>query len=80
MAMRGGFHGGPGRFRGGITRMADADKDGTVTNAEFQAAALTRFDRLDANKDGTVTADEAKAARDSMRQRWQSRRQAQQSS
>jgi hypothetical protein len=80
MAMRGGFHGGPGGFRGGITRMADADKDGTVTKAEFQAAALTRFDRLDANKDGTVTADEAKAARDSMRQRWQSRRQAQQSS
>jgi Ca2+-binding EF-hand superfamily protein len=71
-----GFRGGPG----GMTRMADADQDGTVTKAEFQAAALTRFDRLDANKDGTVTADEAKAARDSMRQQWQSRRQGQQSS
>jgi hypothetical protein len=76
----GGYRGGADGFRGGMTRMADADKDGAITKAEFQAAALTRFDRLDANKDGTVTADEAKAARDSMRQQWQSRRQGQQSS
>jgi hypothetical protein len=77
MAMRGHGRGG---FRGGMPRLADADKDGTITQAEFQAAALTRFDRLDANKDGTVTPDEAKAARDSMRQQWQARRQGQQSS
>jgi hypothetical protein len=31
----------------------------------------------DADKDGTVTRAEAKAARDSMRQRWQVRREAQ---
>ncbi|MGZ3246941.1 MAG: EF-hand domain-containing protein [Croceibacterium sp.] len=72
---RGGF-----AERGGMMRLADADKNGTITKAEFQAAALARFDRLDANKDGTVTPDEAKAARDSMRQQWQSRRQGQQSS
>jgi Ca2+-binding EF-hand superfamily protein len=74
MAMRGGFRG-----RGGpmaMMRMADADKDGTITKAEFVNAALQRFDRLDANHDGTVTADEAKAARDNMRQQWQARRQA----
>ncbi len=74
MAMR-GFAG-----RGGMMRLADADKDGAITEAEFRAAALTRFDRLDANKDGTVTPDEAKATRDSMRQQWQSRRQGQQAS
>lgn len=65
-------------FRGfagqGLFRMADADKDGTVTKAEFEAAALQRFDRLDANHDGVVTRDEANAARDNMRQQWQSRR------
>ena len=44
MAMR-GFRG-----RGAMMRMAHADKDGAITKAEFQAAALTRFDRLDANK------------------------------
>jgi len=66
----GGFAG-----RGGMVRLADADKDGTITKAEFQAAALQRFDRLDGNHDGTVTRDEAKAARDNMRQQWQSRRQ-----
>jgi Ca2+-binding EF-hand superfamily protein len=62
--------------RGGMIRMADANKDGAITQAEFQAAALSRFDRLDANRDGTVTRDEAKAARDNMRQRWQARREA----
>ena len=69
--------GGVGRgHRGGIgmMRLADADKDGTITKAEFETAAVRRFDRLDANHDGTVTRDEAKAARDNMRQRWQSRR------
>jgi Ca2+-binding EF-hand superfamily protein len=59
-----------------MIRLADADKDGAITQAEFQAAALTRFDRLDADKDGTVTPEEAKAARDSRRQQWQARREA----
>jgi Ca2+-binding EF-hand superfamily protein len=62
--------------RGGMARLADADKDGVITKAEFQAAALQRFDRLDTNHDGTVTRDEAKAARDNMRQQWQSHREA----
>jgi Ca2+-binding EF-hand superfamily protein len=62
---------------GGMVRLADADKDGAITRDEFRAAALARFDRLDADKDGAVTGEEAKAARDSMRQRWQVRREAQ---
>jgi Ca2+-binding EF-hand superfamily protein len=73
VAMRGmgrGMAHGPG----GLIRVADADKDGVITRAEFQAAALQRFERLDINKDGTVTGDEAKAARDNLRQQWQSRR------
>lgn len=48
---------------GGAGRLADADRDGSVTQAEFTAAALQRFDRLDANKDGQVTAEERQAVR-----------------
>jgi hypothetical protein len=61
---------------GRLIRLADADRDGAITQAEFHAAALTRFDQLDADKNGTVTPDEAKAARDSRRQQWQARREA----
>lgn len=53
---------------GGMMGMADANKDGAVTQAEATAAALARFDRMDANKDGQVTPEERRAARASMRQ------------
>lgn len=36
----------------------DADKDGKIGAAEWQAAGERRFARLDRNKDGAVTADE----------------------
>lgn len=52
-------------------RMADANKDGAVTQAEFTAAALQRFDATDANKDGRVTKEERQAARKAMREQWQ---------
>lgn len=39
---------------------ADADGDGKVTLAEFQAAAGKRFDAADTNKNGTIDAEEAK--------------------
>lgn len=67
----GGMWGGPG---GGF---ADANKDGTVTKAEFTASALQRFDRLDANKDGQVTREERQAARQAMREEWKKNRGAQ---
>lgn len=68
---RGGHHGGMmmGRF-------ADANKDGAVTQAEFTAAALKRFDAMDANKDGKATTDERQAARKAMRDEWRARREA----
>lgn len=78
--MRG--HGGPGRGHwghrgGGMGPMADGNKDGAITQAEFTQAAMTRFDRTDANKDGTVTKEERQAARqamrEQMRERWQNR-------
>lgn len=53
---RGGTRG-PGA---GMARM-DADKDGRVTRAEFDAASRTRFERMDTNRDGTVDATEMAA-------------------
>jgi hypothetical protein len=54
-------------------RMADANRDGAVTQAEFTAAARQRFERMDGNKDGQVTSEERQAAREAMRERWRNR-------
>lgn len=62
MAMRG---------HGGMLRRADADRDGRVSLAEAQAAALARFDRVDANRDGRITPEERQQLR---QQRMQQRR------
>ena len=40
---------------------ADADKDGKVTRAEFEAARKARFDGIDANKDGALEVSELRA-------------------
>lgn len=66
-----GMRGGPRQFVGGTV---DANKDGGVTQAEFEAAALARFERADANKDGQVTAAERQAAREARRAEWQAKR------
>jgi len=58
-------HRGPGR--GGPGGFGDANKDGTMTKAEFMARPIAMFDKADANKDGVVTAEEMKAARPAMR-------------
>lgn len=76
-AERGGEHGGEHRHRMGrhggrggmmMVRMADADKDGSVTQAEFSTAALTHFDRADANKDGQLSREERRAGHRQMRE------------
>ena len=71
---RGGHGGGHGGgMRGGMMRI-DANKDGAITLAEFEAGALERFKRQDTNNDGQVTKAEREAARETMKQRWQERR------
>lgn len=50
---------------GRMPRNADADGDRAISQAEFRAAALARFERLDADRDGTVTPAERAAARPS---------------
>jgi Ca2+-binding EF-hand superfamily protein len=47
---------------GGLIARLDANKDGKVTLAEFQAGPIAMFDRIDTNKDGTITAAERQAA------------------
>nr|WP_243853671.1 hypothetical protein [Sphingopyxis panaciterrae] len=75
--MRGhhGKRGGHG-MRGGWMK-ADANGDKAITQAEFETAALARFDRLDANKDGQVTAEERQAQREAWKAKsaeWRAKR------
>ena len=58
-----GHRGGGGRMGERMMERADTDNSGSVSQAEFNAAALARFDRADANGDGTITADERRAMR-----------------
>ena len=51
---------GPGGF--GLLEF-DANADGKLTKAEFDAAQRARFTKIDANKDGTATAEEFQTAR-----------------
>ena len=65
--MRGGHHGKRGGHHGMMMGKADANGDKAISQAEFQTAALARFDAADANKDGQVTAEERKAQRGAWR-------------
>ncbi len=66
---RGGHRMGGRGMRGGMMRMADANRDGAITRQEFVTASLTRFDRGDANRDGQLTSEERRASRGMMRGR-----------
>lgn len=64
---RHGQGGGPGGPAGPSIQRADADGDGTVSRAEFLAAAAERIEhrmqRLDENRDGALSADELPSGR-----------------
>jgi len=69
-----------GERRGGkmMLRMADADKDGTITRAEFDAARAKHFEMIDTDGDGTISQAEHDAAREKMHERmqnWREKRQ-----
>ena len=53
----------PGRGQGGMFARLDADGNGVLTRAEFDAQLRVRFERLDSNRDGFITRDERRAAR-----------------
>jgi len=50
-----------------MAEKADTNHDGTITRAEFDAAAKARFDAADANHDGKLTPQERRAAWMAMR-------------
>ena len=58
-----------GRSGGPSKRLlaADANHDGVITRAEFEAQAADRFARLDTNGDGQISPDEMKAMMDRLR-------------
>lgn len=66
MRGHGGKRGGHA-MRGAMMMKADTDGDKAISQAEFQTAALARFDRVDADKDGQVTAEERQAQRAAMK-------------
>ncbi len=57
-----------------MLRAADADGDGAITRAEFDAAIAAQFARVDADGNGAITAEERQASRAQMRERMQQRR------
>ena len=65
--MRGDHHGPRGGHHGMMMGKADTNGDKAISQAEFQTAALARFDAADANKDGQVTAEERQAQRGAWR-------------
>ena len=54
--------------------MADANKDGKVTESEALTSALARFDQADTNKDGKFTPDERRERRVEIRKVMKDRR------
>ena len=73
-------HMGKRGHRGGAMMMrgVDADNNGSISQAEFTAAAMRRFDAVDANKDGQITREERQAQREQMRGKWREAKQQQQ--
>lgn len=70
----GGRHGDMGRMGGRMFAMADANKDGKVTEAEATSAALARFDSVDTDRNGTISDAERQAAREKMRTEWKAKK------
>lgn len=72
-----GHHGKRGGHHGMMMGKADTDGDKAISQAEFQTAALARFDAADANKDGQVTAEERAAQREAWKAKageWRAKR------
>lgn len=72
-----GHHGKRGGHHGMMMGRADTDGDKAISQAEFQTAALARFDAADANKDGQVTAEERAAQREAWKAKageWRAKR------
>lgn len=63
-----------GKFVEHMVQKMDTDKDGAISEAEFQASSKTRFDAMDANKDGKLTQEEIKAHHEAKRAEWKAKK------
>lgn len=59
-----------GRMGGKMGRMMSGD----FTRDQFLSRPMAMFDRFDTNKDGQITAAEREAAKQTMRERWEARK------
>lgn len=50
--------------------MMDANKDGSVSKAEYDTFKNNKFNEMDTNKDGSLSKDEMKAAHESKMEKW----------
>jgi len=57
-----------------MARDADTNKDGAISQAEFMAAAMKRFDAEDTNHDGKITKEERAAAHEARKEARQDAR------
>lgn len=57
----------------------DTDKNGSISEAEFQAFSKKRFDEMDVNKDGSVSKDEVKAHFEAKKAEWKAKHEAEKS-
>jgi hypothetical protein len=64
--MRMHMHQGGMAMGGHMFEMADANRDGRVSLAEAQSAALAHFDKADLNHDGKITPDERHQVRETI--------------
>ncbi len=64
---------GPGKMEK-MFEEQDADKNGSVSEAEFQAFNKKRFDEMDGNKDGGLTKEEIKSHFDAKKAEWKAKR------
>lgn len=60
--------------RGAMGGTVDTNSDGSVSRAEFTAAAIKRFDATDTDNNGVVTLAERQAARAAMKAKWDARK------
>lgn len=67
-------HGGHGGGMMWMAKQADTNNDDAISQAEFMAAAMKRFDAEDTNKDGKVTKEERQASREAKKAEWQAKR------
>ncbi len=64
-----GHRGQHGRMGMHMMKQADTNGDNAISQAEFQTAALARFDKADADSNGVVTKEERRAAWKAMREK-----------